>query len=356
MQCILSSVKYTQTIDYSEAFLSGKSYFNSHYISASSSNKINRYISVINSNSHYSISKNSFWYLSSGKSGYKYLQTRSYYNSLSINTQSKNYISVVNSYTQYLTSNNVCLYSSIKRTISSNPVIIHKPTPSPTQKPLSKPSPSPSFIPTLSPTLSPTFSPSLSPTQKLSPIISFDTKISFNNYNSPTLDDQSQIAIIVATSKSMNISRSFVKYIGTSLYSRRRLMFFKMQGYNIMVLLQINIPLSGSFSQFKTNPEKLYTSLTTKLGNSVNSGNFTQYLQAISSNFTNTSILSVEYDKYVVINPDTDNKKTPKTDFLSIIYVILFSFGVVVIIKVGYDGWEIDCFQNRQNGEPLNRI
>jgi hypothetical protein len=136
----------------------------------------------------------------------------------------------------------------------------------------------------------------------------------------------------------MNISTSFVKYIGTSLQARRILkqLFFKKQGYNIIVLLQTTIPLSGIFAEYKTNPTQLFSSLTAKMVSSVNSGDFAQYLQANSPSFANTTILSVENDNYVIVEPRPKKKDDFKTDVLSIIYVILFSIGVVIVIKISY--------------------
>ena len=184
----------------------------------------------------------------------------------------------------------------------------------------------------------------------LEPIISFDTKISFSNYNSLELDLQSQNAVIVATSSSMNISASFVKYIRTSLQSRRILkqLFFTTQGYNIIVLLQTTIPLSVTFAEYKTNPTQLFSALTDKMVSSVNSGDFAQYLQSNSPIFANTTILSVENYNYVIVDPHP-KKDDFKTDVLSIIYVILFSIGVVIIIKIGY------MIRKRLKSRPGNR-
>jgi hypothetical protein len=166
----------------------------------------------------------------------------------------------------------------------------------------------------------------------------------------------------------MDISASFVKYIGTSLKARRilhlctsktptksadlsdkgnsyhalekcegvKLLFFKTQGYNIVVLLQTTIPLSGIFTEYKTNPTQLFSALTAKMVGSVSSGDFAQYLQANYPSFANTTILSVENDNYVIVEPRPTKKDNFKTDVLSIIYVILFSICVVIIIKIGY--------------------
>jgi len=185
----------------------------------------------------------------------------------------------------------------------------------------------------------------------------------------------------------MNISASFVKYIGTSLQARRilhlctsktptksadlsdkgnsyhalekcegvKLLFFKTQGYNIVVLLQTTIPLSGIFAEYKTNPTQLFSALTAKMVGSVNSGDYSQYLQANSPSFANTTILSVENDNYVIVKPHPKKKDDFKTDFISIIYVIIFSFCLVIIIKIGYMiRKRLKCqVINRQPQEPI---
>jgi hypothetical protein len=72
-------------------------------------------------------------------------------------------------------------------------------------------------------------------------------------------------------------------------------------------------------------------SLTTNLENSVDSGAF---VKALPPSFANSTVLSIENGKYVVIEPATSIKKT--TD-LSILYVVLFLLGILVFVKIGYD-------------------
>jgi len=147
------------------------------------------------------------------------------------------------------------------------------------------------------------------------PIISFDTKLTFNNYDTIDLDIKSQEAIIIATANSMNISASYVEYIGSSIKTRR-LSIFKLLGFNIIVSLKTTIPLQGKFS---LNPETLYSMITTNLINSVNSGLFTSYLLTASNNlnitnFVNSSISSVQNDKYVIQDPNKPNYPDKNND------------------------------------------
>ena len=195
--------------------------------------------------------------------------------------------------------------------ISSLPPSL-RPSPRPSPNPSPRPSPNPTFIPT-------TAMPSLIPT------ISFGTKITFSNYNSAELDTESQTAIIIATAHSMNISSSFVKYTGTIVQTRRRLINHV---YNIIVSLQTTIPLQG---QFAKNPSALYLSLIANLEKSVDLGDF---MKALPPSFANSTILSVENGKYVVIEPPMDK---PGTDVHSIIYIVLFLLGILALVKIAYD-------------------
>ena len=197
-----------------------------------------------------------------------------------------------------------------------------------------------SFVPTLSPTLSPTsintFVPTLVPTSIKTktekptilevPIISFDTKLTFDNYDTIDLDIKSQEVIIIATANSMNISDSYVEYIGSTIKTRR-LSIFRILGFNIIITLKTTIPLRGKYS---LNPSSLYTTLTTNLINSVNSGLFTSYLLTASnklniSSFINSSITSVQSDNYVIKEPDEHDIKTKNQNIYTTVYIIFFS-------------------------------
>jgi hypothetical protein len=200
----------------------------------------------------------------------------------------------------------------------------------------------PTFLPTSVTTLVPTFVPTpittLIPTKKQTEmpsileglIMSFDTKLTFDNYDSEELDIKSQQAIIIATANSMNISESYIEYIGSTLKTRR-LSIFRILGYNIIVTLKTTIPL-----QSQRDPSSLYATLTTNLINSVNSGLFTTYLITASNtlgitSFANVSILSVQNDDYIIKEPSKPphikEKETPKVyTTIYIIFGVLLSF------------------------------
>ena len=221
---------------------------------------------------------------------------------------------------------------------------------------------SPTFITTLSPTTSPTFittlSPTLSPTILVAPIISFNTKISFDNYKTNELDDNSKKVVILATANSMNISDKYVEYVGSEIKNRRRLIEYiiKIKGYNIAIILQTNIPLQGKYASFINNPSMLYQTITKSLVNAVNTGTFTKFLQAASNglnitSFSNSTILSIESDPFIIKDPSPKKDKKDKTDVESILYVLLFSFLLVCVIKLFYvlkeKKWNITCIKNR---------
>jgi hypothetical protein len=168
--------------------------------------------------------------------------------------------------------------------------------------------------------------------QEVSTMI-FDTKLTFDNYDSEELDIKSQQAIIIATANSMNISDSYVEYIGSTLKTRR-LSIFRILGFNIIVTLKTTIPL-----QSQRDPSSLYATLTSNLINSVNSGLFTTYLITASNTlgintFANVSILSVQNDDYVIKEPskpphikekENENETTYNYNIIYIIFGVLLS-------------------------------
>jgi hypothetical protein len=143
----------------------------------------------------------------------------------------------------------------------------------------------------------------------------------------------------------MNISASFLEYIGSNINPVQKILKYIIltQNYNIIVSLQVNIPLQGQYSTFSKNPSILYSLITTNLINSVNTGLFTVYLQAASiafnsTNFANSTILSVQNDNFIIQNPKNDSRRnkirTFNTDVESILYVILFSSLIIIVFTI----------------------
>ena len=292
-------------------------YFNSNALQSISSykyNSFNNYLSIIKSNPSQSISS------------YKY-------NSFN------NYLSIIKS----IPSQSVANYYSI-----SVPIATLGPTLAPTLAPVA--TLIPTLIPTLAPTLLPvaTLAPTLLPVATLAPTLiptkkqtemptiqevasmSFDTKLTFDNYDSEELDIKSQQAIIIATANSMNVSETYVEYIGSTLKTRR-LSIFRILGFNIIVTLKTTIPL-----QSQRDPSSLYADLTSNLINSVNSGLFTSYLMTASNtlgitSFANSSISSVQNDDYVIKEPykprikENENETSYNYNIIYIIFGVLLS-------------------------------
>ena len=339
--------RYSNSHIYSYYFVNSRAisyysnYFNSNQLS------YNYYSKYFNSNTlksisiyHYTKSYNSFNnYLSIIKtmpsqsiSDYHYTKS---YNSFN------NYLSIIKTMPSQSISD--YQYSISAPTLAPTFATTSPPTLAPTfattSPPTSPPTLAPTFATTSAPTLAPTFATTSPPTPNKKqtemptiqevPTISFDTKLTFDNYDSEELDTKSQEAIIIATANSMNISDSYVKYVGSTLKTRR-LSIFKSLGFNIIVTLKTTIPL-----QDETDPNALYTTITTNLINSVNSGLFTTYLITASNtlgttSFANVSILSVQNDDYVIKQPDKldiKEKETPK--IYTTIYII---FGVLLSV------------------------
>jgi hypothetical protein len=160
--------------------------------------------------------------------------------------------------------------------------------------------------------------------------------LTFKNYDNVELDSKSQEAVVIATANSMNISVSYVEYIGSTI-ARRRLTIFRILGYNLIVTLKTTIPL-------QEDPASLYAIITTNLINSVNSGLFTAFLLTASNNlgittFANSSITSVQNDAYVIQEPDKryDTKKSNNQTLYNTIYIV-FSVLLAVYLLL-YFAW-----------------
>jgi hypothetical protein len=228
-----------------------------------------------------------------------------------------------------------------------------EPTIKPTIEPTIKPSMEPTIKPTIKPTINPTINPTIKPTIKPSikptiqpplpqptitnecqvlippPVFVFDTKIAFSSINSTEIDNDSQKAVVLATANAMLISTIFVKYIETAVETRRRL-------FAIMTIsLQTSIPLQGYYQSYQVNPGQLYETLTTNLANSVNTGAFKNALPPI---FANSTLTSIENSNYIIIHPPTETQVETKEKIdLSIIYIVIFLLGLLIMVKLAYD-------------------
>ena len=360
--------KYSDYFIYSQSFYKFSNHFNSNKLSYDNSNHFNsNKLSYDNSNY---FNSNKLSYDNSNYFNSKHIihskQTYSQLNLLSRLHVSFGYISIIktmpsqsisvykysnsyNSFNEYLSIIKTMPSQSISKKYSSLSITTLITTFVPTLNPTTLittfvPTLNPTtlittFVPTLNPTtlittFVPTLKPSKTPTILETPVIVFDTKLSFNNYDSLELDNKSQQVIIVATANSMNISASYIEYIGSSLKTRRQLYMFRILGFNIIVTLKTTIPIQGN-----TDPKILYSTLTTNLINSVNSGLFTTYLITSSNalgviSFANSTILSVKNDDYIIKEPDkpyineNENENETLIDY-NTIYII---FGVLLLV------------------------
>ena len=332
----LSKSKSKSNQQYSNYFLSksNQKYSNYYNLLTSNYNSFNEYLSIITSTYFYtsyihqyskSVSK------SSGKNNeYLSIITSTYFYSSSVSkslpkSSGKNneYLSIIKTIpSQYITSFttfiNPTSFTTFNPTFNPTSFTTFNPTFMNTLKPSLKPTHINTF-------LKPTFIPTLKPSIIETHVLVFDTSITFDNYATIELDATSQKVIILATSNSMNISASYVEYIGSSLKTARRLSIFKIQGYNIIVTLKTTLPLQG-----QTNPKLLYSTITGNLINSVNSGLFTTYLISASNalgitSFLNSSILSVNIDDYIIKEPNKHYSKSiePVYTNYKMIYIIL---------------------------------
>jgi len=257
------------------------------------------------------------------------------------------YLSIIK--TMPLKSMSVLYYSSSAPTLTPTLIPIATLTPIATLIPTLTPTIittlTPTIITTLIPTLTPiaTLVPSINkkqtemPTIQEVPTMSFDTKLTFDNYNYEELDINSQEAVVIATANSMNISASYIEYIGSTI-ARRRLIIFRILGYNLIVTLKTTIPL-----QDEIDPSLLYTTLTTNLINSVNSGLFISYLITASTtlgitSFANSSITSVENDAYIIKQPDKHYIKDNENPQIYTTIYIIFSF-LLFVYLIMYFVW-----------------
>ena len=191
----------------------------------------------------------------------------------------------------------------------------------------------PSLMPSLFPSPFPSPSPSFGPNQ---PLLTFESSMSLSGLTQPELDNSAQTAIVIATSKSMNISLNFVKFISQKLayYSH---IILQSQTYTIVAVTEVTIPLSKT-----DNPTLVYSYLKTKLLESAGNGNFNTFLVAASIALNSTStqnaiLLDIEMTDPIQ-DPILDSSKKYDAKYLRIFLIVVFSligmivFGIFSII------------------------
>ena len=215
----------------------------------------------------------------------------------------------------------------------------------------------PSLIPSPSPSLIPTPSPSFSPDQ---PLLTFESSMYLSGLTKPELDNSAQQAIIIATSKSMNVSLNFVKFISqkmaTTIVAIQSFhIFLQSPTYTIVAVTEITIPLS----QYD-NPTLLYSSLKTKLLESVGNGNFNTFLVAASIALNSTStqnavLLGIEMtDPIQDLKLDSSKKYDAK--YLRIFLIVVFSLIGIIVFGIFSIVFRKKCRLNRRNQIELIQL
>jgi len=189
-----------------------------------------------------------------------------------------------------------------------------KPVFSPTFRPTPLPG-DPTFVPTRAPsTARPSARPSATPSKQTTPIVSFTANLTLAGVTTSELDSQAQLSVVNATAVSMGVSMNTVSYvrgIATLQSTRRFLMQMSLFSttYSIVAITKVDVPLSSTSF---TSTTQLYTSLTTKLSQAVESGVFTTELNRIASQNNATSLLTVNVTSVapsepLVSNPEEDD-------------------------------------------------
>jgi hypothetical protein len=162
----------------------------------------------------------------------------------------------------------------------------------------------PTLGPTQLPTLEPSVNPSINTKEKEDSSISFTTDLSLSNVQSEYLDLTAQKSIILAQALTMNISSDFVRFVSSSVSKPNKLnknnMKIKLSSYNLIVTTKTNIILQGKYSVFLSNPQLLFTTLSTSM---TNLGIFTHNLVTISLKINSTATASATLSSIYIFNP-----------------------------------------------------
>ena len=214
------------------------------------------------------------------------------------------------------------------------------------------PSPMPSLMPSHMPSPMPSFSPD-------QPLLTFESLLTLSGLSKPELDISAQTSIIIATSKSMNISLNFVKFISQKLATSVAIHFFRIllqsPTYTIVAVTEVTIPLSQT-----DNPTLIYSSLKTKLLESVGNGNFNTFLVAASIALNSTStqnavLLGIEMtDPIQDLKSDSSKKYDAK--YLRIFLIVVFSLIGIIVFGIFSIVFRKKCRMNRRNQIELIQL
>jgi hypothetical protein len=134
--------------------------------------------------------------------------------------------------------------------------------------------------------------------------ISFTTDLSLSSIQTEYLDLTAQKSIILAQALTMNISSDFVTFVSSTVSKPQNLnknnMEIKLSSYNLIVTTKTNIILQGKYSVFLSNPQLLFTTLSTSM---TNLGIFTHNLVTISLKMNSTATASAALSSIHIFNP-----------------------------------------------------
>ena len=163
-----------------------------------------------------------------------------------------------------------------------------------TNYPSSIPTSIPTWITTNYPSSIPTLKYSNSPTQNTntSQLLSFELILYFIHYILPELDASSKQVIILSTSKTMNISSSYI-----TIHNNNKNNKIKILDYNVNIKLDVNIPIQ------KSDPIQLYNNIITQFKSSYDSGIFRKNLLDISDYYNNPYFLNINITNITIGSP-----------------------------------------------------
>ena len=203
------------------------------------------------------------------------------------------------------------MYSNMPKSYIYNSRIMNSESPSQrpsltfSKKPSNQPSTQPSNQPSIQPSNQPSIQPSSNPSLNLVPILYFESGITFTGLYSNIFDDALKEVIIESYSHSLNISENYVywkdSYVVIPNLKKR------IQNYEVKVVLNVNISLTGLFNKFTNNPYILYSILTSNLLTSINTNVLINYLKVLLNGLNldllkNIAVVKVENSPMLVVN------------------------------------------------------
>jgi hypothetical protein len=222
----------------------------------------------------------------------------SFSNSILQNSNRLNFYSNKNSMSNIYCSSN--MYSNIQKSYIYNSRIMNSEIPS------QRPSLTLSKKPSSEPSIEPSSKPSLNDVT----IMYFESGITFTGLYSNIFNDESKEAIIKSYANSLNISEIYVHWKDSYFVIPN--LKKRLQNYEVKIILNVNISLSGLFNKFSNNPYILYSILTSNLLTSINTNVLINYLKFLLDGLNldllkNIAIVKVENSPMFVVNINNNN-------------------------------------------------